>query len=299
MLLLFWIDAHQNIFYLPFKYILSTFTDSFWTGWPHNLINGDYYLSKEIPKTYLLTNLFYKSPEYFLFAFLMFPIFFFSAKEFFYNKFAFFNYKIIFVTVLLIYPILILFIMPYPVYDGMRLFLWSIPYYCLFPSLTFYYLINNFNLVVNKLLLFFLSILVIYFLSIFFLITPYHYTYLNIFNGEKEVRYKKFENDYWGTSIKELISKSNFNSSNKINFSSCGINNLVAEKYLKKKKDLDFTFVNLEESDYIIMTNRAVPDFEINESANKIINCFDKFNGNDVFSVERNGLTLSKIKKRF
>jgi len=113
------------------------------------------------------------------------------------------------------------------------------------------------------------------------------------------VRYKKFENDYWGTSIKELISKSNFDTSNKINFSSCGINNLVAEKYLKKKGNLDFTFVNVEESDYIIMTNRAVSDFENNESTNKIINCFDKFNGKDIFSVKRNGLVLSKIKKRF
>ena len=44
----------------------------------------------------------------------------------------------------------------------------------------------------------------------FFSITPYQYTYLNLFNGQKEIRYKKFENDYWGTSIKELIDNSNF-----------------------------------------------------------------------------------------
>ena len=30
----------------------------------------------------------------------------------------------------------------------------------------------------------------------------------------------------------------------------------------------------------------------------KLINCFDKFKGEDIFSVKRNGLTLSVIRKK-
>ena len=299
LLLLFWIDVHQNIFYLPFKYIVSTFADSFWTGWPYNLVNGNYYLSKEIPKSYLVTNLIYKSPEYFLFTYIIFPFLFLFSKRFFYETFAFFNYKIIFLTVLLLYPILILYILPYPVYDGMRLFLWTLPYFCIVPALTFYYFISNFNSILNKILLVFLFILTTYFLSIFFLITPYQYTYLNAFNGTKETRYKKFENDYWGASIKELINISNFEKNKQIAFATCGINNLIAEKYFLKKENLNFVFVNPKDADYIIMTNRAVPNIKNENNSNSIINCFDNFDGKDIFFVERNGLTLSKIKKKF
>ena len=54
-------------------------------------------------------------------------------------------------------------------------------------------------------------------------ITPYHYTYLNYFSGPKELRYQKFENDYWSTSLKELIMSSNLKE-DKINFFSCGVN---------------------------------------------------------------------------
>ena len=45
----------------------------------------------------------------------------------------------------------------------------------------------------------------------FLSITPYHYTYLNIFNGKIENRYQKFENDYWGSTIKELVKNTKFN----------------------------------------------------------------------------------------
>ena len=37
-----------------------------WRGYFYILLNGDYYLYKDIPKSYLLTNIIYKSPEYFL-----------------------------------------------------------------------------------------------------------------------------------------------------------------------------------------------------------------------------------------
>ena len=49
-LILFWIDAHQNIFSLPYNIIVETLSSNFWTGWPYNLVNGNYYISNEIPK---------------------------------------------------------------------------------------------------------------------------------------------------------------------------------------------------------------------------------------------------------
>ena len=62
----------------------------------------------------------------------------------------------------------------------------------------------------------------------------YQYTYINFLNGKIENRYKKFENDYWGTSIKELINNSNFEKDKLLTFSTCGINPKIAKKYLRK-----------------------------------------------------------------
>ena len=111
---------------------------------------------------------------------------------------------------MLIFPNLIIILSPFPVYDGMRLFLWALPYYCIIPGLTIYYLIENFSFIKQKIALSILLILFIYHLLNFLWITPYQYTYLNFLNGKIENRYKKFENDYWATSIAELVKNVNF-----------------------------------------------------------------------------------------
>ena len=61
-------------------------------------------------------------------------------------------------------------------------------------------------------------------------------------------------------------------------------------------------FVFPEQADYIIMTNRAsfVSGNLTLESTNesvKLMNCFDRFKGEDIFKVERNGVLLSVIRK--
>ena len=76
--------------------------------------------------------------------------------------------------------------------------------------------------------------LLVYFLFNFIMITPYHYTYLNILNGKPENFYKKFENDYWGSSIKELINNTKLNKNSRIVFSSCGNSRLWCEILFKK-----------------------------------------------------------------
>ena len=71
-LVLFWIDTHPNIFLLPFKFFYEWAFSDLWRGYFYILVNGDYYFYKDIPKSYLLTNIIYKSPEYFLVSYLLF-----------------------------------------------------------------------------------------------------------------------------------------------------------------------------------------------------------------------------------
>ena len=80
---------------------------------------------------------------------------------------------------ILIFPNLILFIIPYPIYDGMRLFLWSLPYLCVIPALSIYYLYQNLNFLWLKI---YSSIVI--FATIFFL---YNFMYfpLNVLYNKK------------------------------------------------------------------------------------------------------------------
>ena len=297
VLVIFWIDVHPNIIMLPFQIVQETLSSDYWTGWPFNLVNGNYYLSSEIPKSYLLINFFYKSPEYFLISYLLFIILFFNSKVFFLKKFKFFYYKISAITLLLVFPNIILFIIPYPVYDGMRLFLWTIPYFCIMPGITIYYLIENLNLIKQKITFIFLSVFIFYFLFNFFLITPYQYTYLNIFNGKMENRYKKFENDYWGVSIKELLKHARLENDKTIMIASCGINSEISKNYLRKMGYSNLLFVDPDKAEYIIMTNRVVVDQETENNTKKLTNCFEKYKGKNIFEVKRLGQTLSVIRK--
>ena len=81
LLIIFWIDTHPNIFVLPFNFFLE-FLIGDWgmTGYPYTLLNGKYLLYAEIPKSYFFVNLIYKSPEYFLLAYVIFLIIFFKIK---------------------------------------------------------------------------------------------------------------------------------------------------------------------------------------------------------------------------
>jgi hypothetical protein len=293
LLALFWIDIHQNIFFQPFIIIQEWISADLITGWRHNLVNGTYYLSSDVPNFYFLINFFYKTPEYVLISYFIFIILIFNKTNFFNEKFVFFNYKIYFVIMLLIFPNLIQFIAPFTIYDGLRLFLWTIPYTCIIPALAIYYLIENFNYIRSKIVsIFLLSFFIFYFYN-FITITPYHYTYLNLFNGKKENRYKKFENDYWGTSLKELLNNVKFENNNEIKIATCGINDSITKRYFKMiKSNLNYKFVAAEDADYILMSNRVAFTFDDTK-----INCFDKYPGTNIAVVKRNGLILSTIRK--
>jgi len=293
ILVIFWIDAHPNILILPFNFIIETFSPSYWTGWPYNMVAGKYYISSDIPKSYLLLNLIYKAPEYILLSYLIFIFLIFSIINYFKKKFEYFQYKMFIVILILVFPNIIFFLVPYAIYDGLRLFLWIIPFFCIIPGLVIYYLIENFSTLKCKFLLSLLLISILYFLFNFLALTPYHYTYLNILNGDNKYKYKKFENDYWGASIKELVENSNFKKNKIILIATCGVSPEISKKYFKDKGLSNLKFVNDSEAEYIIMTNRTVN----NNNVNQITNCFDKFKGSNLFVVERNGMLLSTIRK--
>ena len=291
LLILFWVDAHTNIFIQPYKFLIATLSDSYWTGWATNLVNGNYFYSGSVPKTYFLINILYKTPEYILLLYVLFAYLLIKKTYFFKEKIKYFTTKILFVFLILLYPSVIIFFIPYPLYDGLRLFIWVIPYFVIIPALSIYYLWQNYKSTINKFFISFYLLLFIYFFNNFILLTPYHYTYLNVLAGQKASVYKKFENDYWSTSLSELIKKTNFNNQETILISSCGANNYLIKKYMSKKYNNNFRLVRDEEADFIIMTNRSIID------NNTITNCFEKYKGKDIFNVKRGKMVLSTVRK--
>ena len=75
----------------------------------------------------------------------------------------------------------------------------------------------------------------------------------------------------------------------------------LSQKELKKLKNLKFEqggrYDDYKNFDYVIMTNRVLEDREDNILAN-VSTCFEKFKGEDLITVERNGLMLSTLRKK-
>ena len=294
ILIIFWPEVYPNIFVLPFQFFNETL--NFGWGVPQGLINGVFYETSHPPKNYLLSFLFHKLPEYFILNYLLFFVILIKSSSFFKKKFNNFNYKIILVILIIIFPNLLLLISPYPIYDNIRLFLYLLPYLSIIPGIVIYYLIENLKLKLNKILTVFVSILFIYSVYTFFSLTPYQYTYLNIFSGKFSESHKKFESDYWGTSIKELLTKTNFENNNQINLAICGIGKGNVKYYLKKLNIRNVKIVSFDENyDYIIMTNRVFWNSNV-KNLKDLNTCFDQFSGNTISSVKRRGLTLSLIR---
>ena len=297
LLIIFWIDIHPNLLVLPYQFFLELFSSGYATGWPINLINGNYYLTDRVPSSYILLNILYKTPEYILLLYIVFVLSLISSNSFYKKNFVYFNYKILLIFLILVFPNLLLFILPYPIYDGMRLFLWVIPYFCIIPAITIYFLIKNLNLIKLKITLAFISIAFFCFLYNFFTITPYQYTYLNVLNGKPEERYKKFESDYWGASIKELINKTDFKKDKSLKIATCGVKVDTILFYLKRKSYFNISVVEPKLADYIIMANRTTLGELKDNGTHELTSCFSKYTGPDLISVQRNKMTLSTIRK--
>lgn len=296
-LIFFWPAAHSNIILSPIKIFLESLNIA--RGYEFNMVNGEILLSKDVSIFYFYINFFYKSPEFVLFTYLIFLIFISYFFVFFKKEFSNFIYKFFFLNLFLFMPILIVKLTSFGIYDGLRLFLWCLPYFLIIPSLIIYFLIKNLKKKIFK-IIFGANILlfIIYFL-IFIAVTPYQYTYLNIFSHFGLNSPEKFEGDYWNVSIKELVKKVDLEKFDKIDLITCGVHrdNLKENLYIYQKKNLNKVhFVDKSNAKYVLMTNRVVNDVGNNSNALKIDSCFNKYIGTDVVSVSRIGRKLSVIR---
>ena len=143
-----------------------------------------------------------------------------------------------------------------------------------------------------------------YYFFIFLSLTPFQYTYLNTFIGKFANASEKFENDYWATSVKELIEKIPYetdliSANKKINITFCGVPHSIVKRDLNKLKNFRYQQKDLyaDNFDYVIMTNRIVEEKNDNNVL-KLKTCLDKFPGQDILTVKRNNLILSTIRKK-
>ena len=198
---IFWPDSHSDLSRLPFNliknYFLLFFDANF--GLPLGILNGDYYETTNTPSRYIFVMLFFKLPIYILFSIILLPIFFFTK-----HKKKKFHKNIFYILLQIIFPILLILIFKPGINDGLRYFLYILPFFVILSSISIYHIFLS-RFVIFKI---FLVFLFLYNIFIFFKLTPYQYIFINNLNGKFSNNLNKFENDYWGTSIKELLTKS-------------------------------------------------------------------------------------------
>jgi len=289
---IFWPDTHSDLLRLPFSlvknYFLLFFDANF--GLPLGILNGDFYETTNTPSRYIFVMLFYKLPIYILFSIVFLPIVLYAMKE---QKKVFKGIFYIFLQIL--FPILIILIFKPGINDGLRYFLYILPFFAILSSISMYYIFLS-RFIILKIFFIFLFL---YNIFIFFKLTPYQYTFINSLNGKFSNNLNKFENDYWGASIKELLLKAKNNSffeENKIyHISTCGVNNQIIKHYLNKEFDFEYKFVNSNEVyDYMIFVNRVDTTLE-KVNLNSAKTCYDNFFRSDIIKVERNGLPIAFI----
>jgi hypothetical protein len=296
-LIFFWPASHSNIILSPIKIFFKSLNIA--RGYAFNMVNGEILLSKDVSIFYFYINFFYKSPEFVLFTYLIFLIFILYFFVFFKKEFSNFIYKFLFLNLFLFMPILVIKLTSFGIYDGLRLFLWCLPYFLIIPSLIIYFLIKNLKKKIFKIIFGINFLLFIIYFSIFIAVTPYHYTYLNIFSHFGLNSSEKFEGDYWNVSIKELAKKIDLEKFDKIDLITCGVHrdNVKKNLYVYQKKNMNkIHFVKKSNAKYVLMANRVVNDDGNNPNALKIDTCFNKYIGTDVVSVIRTGRKLSVIR---
>ena len=294
ILLIFWTETHGNVLIYPFIFLLEIFSNPP-IAVPANLVFGEFFLVNDTPKSFILLNLLFKTPEYIIFLYIISFFILIKENNFFTKKFKNFNYKLYYLISLMILSNIIIILSPIKPYDGLRLILYLFPFFTIIPALIIYYITINIDRFSSKILAFFILILMFNCLIKFISLTPYQYVYLNSLTGKTANNSSKFENDYLGTSIKELLSQSKFLNDEKARITFCGIEKKNLKHYLKKYKYSNVLVVRPDEKpDYIIMTNRI--NWAItNAKSGKT--CFQSHKGKIKSKVLRNNLVLSVIKE--
>jgi hypothetical protein len=292
--IIFWPDTHSDLLRLPFIYIKNYFVSFFSSnfGLQLGLLNAQFYDISNTPRSYIYISLFHKMPIYMLISFIFLPFVLFNKK--FINKFNISILNCSYVLFQIFFILLLLFIFKPGINDGVRYFLYLIPLLSIISGLCIYYIYKS----KLKIIKFFTSLLILLNILIFFSLTPYQYIFINNLNGYFSSNLNKYENDYWGTSIKELIIKTKIKKVFEIKknylIATCGLNQQIVKYYLNKYTDIQYKFVsNQVKYDYIIFINRV--DNNSNSNLTNANTCYNEFYKNDIVSIKRNDLQISFI----
>lgn len=190
----------------PIDWLIQSFefqSNFNWGG--YTLTNGKFILSSNTSNSYLFTWFYYRMPVFIHMSFIYFLYKFFKGTK----KFNFTTYSLFFIVVnFALYPI----IKP-PAYDGLRHFLFLIPFFVII-----------FSEVLDKIesKKFIISALILYGVFTQLGLEQYKYTYFNEFVDLKEVSYRcefidgcgNWPTDYWSFSGKETADYLNQNFEN-------------------------------------------------------------------------------------
>ena len=275
--------------------LLKAFTS--YALYPHgpvlDIINGNYYEAANTPRTYFFSFFIFRFPIFILILLSAFIILLKINNKFFKSKFNYFKNKIIIVFSIALFPILLHVILQVKIYNGIRLFLFIIPFLSLLAAICFYYILENFKKSIHiKLLFVTIIIFFILFLQRFIFLTPYHYDYSNFFNIKFSNTEKLYIHDYWTTSYKELMKliKQNKTLQNiKANY--CGGDRFGLRYLAKKYSGNKVSIVPHKQADYIIMIDTVSTD------VNNKSSCFTLHPGKDVVVVSRLGVKFSVLRK--
>ena len=252
-----------------------------------------FFETTNIPRSYFLSFFIFRIPIFILLLLFALVVFLKTDSKFFSLKFSDFKKKIIVILCIILFPMLLAIAMQVKLYNGIRLFLFIIPFISLLTAICFYYILENFKKSIY--IKIFLSIVTIFFLLFiqrFIYLTPYHYDYSNFLYPKFVNTQKLYIHDYWATSYKELMKLINENNNiKKINADFCGGDphgiKYLANKYSGGK----ITFVPYEQADYIIM----IDTLSINPDEKST--CFSARPGTNIVEVKRLGVVFSVLRK--
>ena len=265
--------------------------------YPHGpvleIMNGNFYETANTPRTYFFNFFIFRIPIFVLILLFSLIVVLKTDNKFFTSKFNHFKNKIIIIFSIVLFPILVHVIFQVKIYNGIRLFLFIIPFLSLLAAICFYYILENFKKSVYiKSLLYVVIIFFLLFLQRFIYLTPYHYDYSNFFNIKFSSTEKLYIHDYWTTSYKELMKSINLNTNiKKIKANFCGGNSFGLKYLANKHSGKKVNLVSYEEADYIIMINTVSND------VNNKSSCFSLYPGKDIVEVSRLGVKLSVLRK--
>ena len=317
--------AYQNENLGRFLSIIVEATLNWNQGPKIGLMNGEYYEVFNTPKTYFIDIILYRLPIYFTILILLTYIFYFLKKIYFKSEINFFSQKFLIINVIAFFPIFLALMLGVNIYDNLRLFLFTIPFFCLIASFSLYQIINNFNYSPKKIII--PTALMIMFLFSFYRfvsLTPYQYDYINYSSLKLSNANTKWEHDYWGASYKELVLKI------KDTYSADEIKNLKITNcsgddtllyYLFRNLGKKFIYRNKREYEatHVVIINRSTLDVINNPLLGDMVNeegqmhkddlekvvrtpgvitrCPVLYKGKDVVTVSRGGIVLSALRK--